>query len=92
MNYEIEKLEFQSVILLHASFDPILTLRMNPFCLGYAACLFGVCTRLQFVARVNYSNSFASHALIGCRRMLRLLSRILSQIYLHFLSGLLYFS
>jgi hypothetical protein len=29
--------------------------------------LFRLCTRLQLVARVNYYNSFASLALIGCR-------------------------
>jgi hypothetical protein len=33
--------------------------------------LFWNCTRLQFIAWVNYYNSFASHALIGCRRRSR---------------------
>jgi hypothetical protein len=45
-----------------------------PFCLhrqSAYACMFRLCTRLQFVARVNYSYSFASHVLIGCRRRSR---------------------
>jgi hypothetical protein len=33
--------------------------------------MFWLCTWLQFVAQVNYSNSFALHALIGCCRCSR---------------------